>query len=243
MSNGASFGGLVAFKPRSTDNPALICVPWAGAGAAPFRSWAPVFETVASVYGVRLPGRESRIDDPLVDDVDSLVKGIVADIAELGSRPIFLFGHCSGALLAYEAARALGPQVAGLIVASQLPPAEAARTAAHELASPALLDERYLSNDLAGDPEMRAMALEILEADIRAVSGYRYIPGLVNAPITVFHGTNDREIQIAELDDWISESSISAAIHEVPEADHMFTGAAWIALAEKIAAGLTAQLG
>ena len=231
-------GALMAFKPKSVDNPALVCVPWAGAGAAPFRSWARVLGHAAAVYGVRLPGRESRIDEPLVDDIDCLVKGIVSEVEALGDRPIFLFGHCSGALLAYEAARALGSRVTGLIVASQLPPPAAARAAAEELAAPESSIRRYLSAGVAGDPEMREMALQILDADIRAITRYRHVPGRLDAPITVFHGADDREVEAADLSGWHFESTAGASIHDVPDADHMFSGAAWATLAELIAADL-----
>lgn len=238
MHSKASSGALIAFRPRSTENLALVCVPWAGAGAAPFRPWSSVFGAAATVYGVRLPGRESRIDEPCLGDVDSLVKSIVPEVEALGDRPIVLFGHCSGALLAYEAARALGSRVARLVVASQLPPAEAARTATDELGSRQSLAERYLGADVTGDPEMRALALEVLEADIRAVSGYHFVPGELRIPITVFHGADDREIRSADLGGWASESLVLSEIREVANADHMFSGASWMKLAELIAAEL-----
>ncbi|MFE6101520.1 thioesterase II family protein [Streptomyces laurentii] len=237
MPNRASSDALIAFKPRLRDNPALVCVPWAGAGAAPFRVWASVFGTAATVYGVRLPGRESRLDEPLLEDVDSLVKSVVAGVESLGDRPIVLFGHCSGALLAHEAARALGRRVTRLVVASQLPPAEAARTAADELDSESLA-ERYLDEGVAHDSEMRAVALRILESDIRAVSGYQFTPGLLDIPITVFRGMDDREVRSVDLAGWISASTIPSEICEVANADHMFSGTAWVNLAELIAVKL-----
>ncbi|WP_436521064.1 thioesterase II family protein [Actinoplanes sp. HUAS TT8] len=229
---------LIAFKPKSVDNPALVCFPWAGAGAAPFRSWAPVLSSTAAIYGVRLPGRESRIDEPLVDDVSCLVKGVISDIEGLGDRPVVLFGLCSGALLAYEAARLLGPRVSRLVVASQLPPPAAARAAAEELAAPESSARKYLTDGVAGDPEMREMALQILESDIRAVTGYQYLPGHVDAPISVFHGAGDTEVEIGEMNGWIREGGPGSIIHDVPDADHMFSGPAWITLAELIAAEL-----
>jgi surfactin synthase thioesterase subunit len=85
---------------------------------------------------------------------------------------------------------------------------------------------------------MRALALEILEADIRAVSGYQFTPGRLRIPITVFHGMNDREIRSADLADWTAESTILSEIREVANADHMFSGAAWANLAELIAVEL-----
>ncbi|MFD8707483.1 thioesterase II family protein [Kitasatospora sp. NPDC059648] len=229
---------MASFKPRSTDTPALVCVPWAGSGAAPFRAWTHAFGQNAGVYGVRLPGRESRIEEAFLRDVDAMVAGIVDDVLDLGPRPIVLFGLCSGALLAHEAARVLGSRVSHLFVASQLPPIDAARVAAEELESREALAERYLTAEAAADPEMAELLLEVLEADIGAVSGYHYTPGGLEIPITVFRGSDDHEISADLLDGWTAESTGRVAVREISGADHLFSGASWPELAAEIAAEL-----
>ncbi|WNM30388.1 alpha/beta fold hydrolase [Streptomyces sp. Li-HN-5-11] len=234
---------LVAFDSGPADGPALVCIPWAGAGGAPFQAWAPVLDGTAAVHAVRLPGRESRIDEPLLNELEPIVEEVVRGVRALGDRPVALFGLCSGALVAFEAARALGPGRVSLLAASQMPPAVAARVATEELASREGLAARYLPAELLAEPEMVELLIEVLEADIQAVSGYRHAPEpLDGVPVTVFRGAQDPEIGLAEMDGWHAETTGPVHILEVPGADHLFTGAAWRGLAEQIGVRLRGAL-
>ncbi len=92
-------GGL----PGST---AIVCVPYAGGGAAAYRSWPNLLGSV-DVYVLSFPGRDARLFDPLFTTLDSLVLSIVDAIRPLTDRRYALFGHSMGGLLAYEAVRVL----------------------------------------------------------------------------------------------------------------------------------------
>nr|WP_247896669.1 alpha/beta fold hydrolase [Azospirillum argentinense] len=85
----------------------LVCFPYAGAGAAVFRDWAPAVGSDTELLAVRLPGRESRIGEPPLHRVEDAVPAILAALGPLGDRPLILFGHSLGATLAYATARAL----------------------------------------------------------------------------------------------------------------------------------------
>src|SRR3954464_277085 len=92
---------LVPWSAGAGDGTALVCIPWAGAGATPFRAWAPVIGDVATVHGVRLAGRESRQPAPLPTALDQVVAELVRDLVVLGPPRVALFGQCSGAILAF----------------------------------------------------------------------------------------------------------------------------------------------
>jgi surfactin synthase thioesterase subunit len=218
---------LVGFEPKSSTNTALVCIPWAGAGAAPFRSWAPTFSGVAAVYGVRFPGRESYLEIPPIREFKPLVRNIVHSIDSLGDRPVVLFGHCSGALIAFEAARLLGQRISGLVVASQLPPTVWTDSSDSGL-------DRYLAPEVCAEPEMKEMAVEVLRADAEALSTYSYEPGELHIPITVYYGENDPEITGSHLLGWATESSSRTQVFKVATANHLFHGLAWVRLAELI---------
>lgn len=227
---------LVPWSAGPPDGPALLCVPWAGAGAAPFRTWGPLFPGDITVYGVRLPGRESRMAEAAPTDISQVVDALVQDVARLAHPRIAVFGHCSGALVGFETARALGPAAAHLLVASQLPPARAAQGAEEELGSRDGLARRYLSSELLGDPDIVDMLLPVLEADMRAVSDYRYRPGgLPGVPLTVFRGADDPEIEPGDTDGWRAETTGPVRVREVEGADHLFAGAAWQRLGARVA--------
>ena len=54
---------------------------------------------------MKLPGRESRRDEPRYVDADACVRGLADEFDERLSRPHVLLGHSMGALLAYSLAQ------------------------------------------------------------------------------------------------------------------------------------------
>jgi surfactin synthase thioesterase subunit len=99
----------------------LVCLPFAGAGASFYRSWLGLSD-VFDVIAAQLPGREGRLDEPPHRSVDATVADLLPDIVDAAhpNRRVVLFGHCTGAALAYELARALqavdGIEVEHLVV-------------------------------------------------------------------------------------------------------------------------------
>ncbi|WND19638.1 thioesterase II family protein [Streptomyces violaceus] len=226
---------------RSGNSTALACIPWAGAGATPFRPWGPVIDDVADVYGVRLAGRESRQTEPLPTSLDQVVDELVAELVALDVPRVALFGQCSGALLAYRTAQRLhrsgeGPEVAHLLVASQLPPrvlADGGDDSGEDLT-------RYVPEHLREEPELLEVLLPILAADMRLVSDYVYTPDApLDVPLTVLYGAGDDLLSRAEVDGWRHETTGPSAFREVAGADHLFGGTAWLELAEAIRTALT----
>ncbi|MEX0169022.1 thioesterase II family protein [Streptomyces sp. LMG1-1-1.1] len=225
---------LVPWSSEIRNETALVCIPWAGAGATPFRAWGPVVGDAADVYGVRLAGRESRQTEPPGTVLADTVAELVREVTALGVPRVALFGHCSGALLAFELAHALGradgaPEVAHLLVASQLPPrafAEAAAvTSDDDLA-------RFVPEDLRSEPELLELLLPILSADMRLVSDYGHAATApLAARLTVVYGAADEHLDRAAVDGWRAETTGAAELREVAGADHLFGGAAWPALA------------
>ncbi|MFD8754910.1 thioesterase II family protein [Kitasatospora sp. NPDC059577] len=233
----------MTWAPGTPDGPALICLPWAGASAVVFRTWADAFPEDVGVYGVRLPGRENRMAEPALTDVAEIIAEVREAVAGLPHRRVALFGHCSGALVAFELARELGPSVVHLAVASQLPPPQAAQAADEELVSREQLARRYLDQDLLAEPDIVELLLPVLEADMRAISKYRYREGpLRDVPLTVFRGTADDEIALDDVVGWHAQTTGHARIRELAGADHLFSGPSWTGLAESVAEDLDAAL-
>lgn len=220
--------------------PALVCIPWAGAGAAPFRAWGPALAGTASVYGVRLAGRESRQGEPPATVLDDVVADLVRELTALGAPDVALFGQCCGALLAFEVARALrlscdGPAVIHLFVASQLPP----RVLADAPVEPDEDPMRYVPEEVRGEPELVDMLLPVIAADTMLISNYEYSPnGLADVPLTVVYGARDELLSQAKVDGWRHETTGPTAFRELADADHLFSGTAWMDLAEVIRAAL-----
>lgn len=232
---------LVSWDAPARNDLALVCIPWAGAGAASFRSWIPVLGDVSTVYGLRLAGRESRRMEPLAATVSEVVSDIVAELVDLGVPRVALFGQCSGAVLAFELAKALAKsghdiEVTHLLVASQLPPpdfAKADHEAEHDLT-------QYVPEKFREEPDFVELLLPVIAADISLVSRYVYEPGVFLAvPLTVMYGAHDNQLSRSQVDAWRLETTGPTNFCEIAGGDHLFGGDAWLRLAETVRAALT----
>lgn len=79
----------------------IVCFPYGGGGASKFWPWKNL-RVNADIWAVKLPGRESRISEPLVTSstevINSIIKGLPRDFK---TRFIF-YGHSMGAGLAFQ---------------------------------------------------------------------------------------------------------------------------------------------
>src|SRR5688500_4817828 len=98
----------------------VVAFPWCGAGASVYRKLAPHLPDHVELLAVQLPGREDRYDERRLVRMQDVVEEVIGDVINLLDRPVVLFGHSMGALVAYEVARALrervGCEPASLIV-------------------------------------------------------------------------------------------------------------------------------
>jgi medium-chain acyl-[acyl-carrier-protein] hydrolase len=184
-----------------------------------------------TVCPIRRPGRESAHAEPLLRDVPAIVAGSLRALATVPDLPCVLFGHSLGALVAFELAREL--QSAGktprlLVVAAK--PAPQSPTSDPPLAE--LPDARFLREvdaryggiprELKDVPELLAMLLPVIRADITASEGYRHAPGpRLRCPIVVYHGRDDRTVDPANLASWAELTEAGCETHVLP-GDHFF---------------------
>ncbi|MCX4862351.1 thioesterase II family protein [Streptomyces canus] len=196
---------------QPTENPVgtLLCLPHAG-GSASF--YLPVSRALApdvDVVAVQYPGRQDRRTEPLIDDLATLADRIHALLALAPQRPLALFGHSMGALLAFEIARRLeadGHRPAHLFVSGRRGPATYRDERAHRSDEEIMAEVRALSGTasaLLGDEEMMRAALPSLRADYKAVETYRCEPDAsVACPVTVLTGDDDPKTTVDEAKAW-----------------------------------------
>ncbi|WIX92228.1 alpha/beta fold hydrolase [Amycolatopsis sp. DG1A-15b] len=213
----------------------LVCLPWAGGGAGPFREWRNLVPPDTELLAVRWPGRESRLDDPPHADLAAAVSGLADDLHALPDLPTVLFGHCSGGLLAFELARELrrrGGELPGrLVVASCEAPGRLTdprpigdlRT---ELAGNGVTDPRIL-----GDPDLLAVLAPPVLADLALSRSYVYEsePPLP-VPVTVVATEEDLVATPARWMDWQRETTRPLRLAGV-RARQLFPNGAWSELA------------
>ncbi|GLY44345.1 oleoyl-ACP hydrolase [Amycolatopsis sp. NBRC 101858] len=188
----------------------LVCLPHAG-GSAPF--YFPVAKALApdvEVLAVQYPGRQDRRHEPFLTSIDAMADRVAELLVKHTDRPLALFGHSMGAMVAYETARRLeraGAEVAALFVSGRRAPSRTRDESVHTRTDDGVIAElRRLSGteaDLLGDDDVVRMILPVVRNDYRAVETYRYTPGEpLTAPIIAFTGSDDPMATVDEVASW-----------------------------------------
>ncbi|KAL4230489.1 hypothetical protein ACF0H5_010871 [Mactra antiquata] len=103
-----SVKALTCRFPRPDAVVRLYCFPWAGGGASFYSNWGKHIPDHIEVYGVCLPGRETRFKDPVCNNLSQILDEVTSAIlSSCKGKPFAFWGHSMGALLTYEVARIL----------------------------------------------------------------------------------------------------------------------------------------
>ena len=202
---------IVRNRPDDEATFRLFCFPYAGGGAAAFRTWVDVLPREVEVCAVRFPGRESRIGEPAHRQMGALIDGLGPSIEPMLDRPFAFYGHSMGALVAFELSRwlrgACGASPSRLFLAAfrapHLPsphikiyhlPDEVLKVVLRTDGTP----QRILDND-----ELMKAMLPTLRADFELCDTYRYVPDTpLECPLTIFGGMDDERVNPSDLDGW-----------------------------------------
>jgi acyl transferase domain-containing protein/surfactin synthase thioesterase subunit len=241
------------FSPKPNPQAALrlFCLPYAGAGASIFRSWAETLPPEVEVCAIQFPGREDRLGETPLTRIAPIVK-LLASILQPHLRiPFAIFGHSMGGLVSFELARELrrqdGPIPSHLFVsgirAPQLPDLN---LPIHRLPEPQFLEALQ---KLQGTPETILQNAELMKllspairADLAIAENYIYAAeAKLSCPITAFGGKQDPLVRPEDLEGWQEQTLSDFALHLFPT-DHFFLHRDRDGLLEAIAATLTQPL-
>ncbi|MEU7045087.1 alpha/beta fold hydrolase [Streptomyces varsoviensis] len=221
---------LLRFPRRPDAKVRLVCLPGAGSAASMYYPWSTAFPSEVEVCAVQLPGRGGRLKEEPYRRMEPLADALAEVVRDECDRPLVLFGHSLGALIAYEVADRLrdhpGGPAALMVAAHKAPHLGSARVSVHDLSdhdllafigqlggtSPAVLDR----------PEIRALALPSLRADFELDYTYahRERPPLA-IPVSAYGGTADPIVSEAEVAAW-EPLTTGAFTHEQMPGDHFF---------------------
>ena len=197
-------------RPPSTDHCArMFCFPFSGSGASAFSAWPATLGDV-EVCPVQFPGRENRLAHPHYGTYENLAVGLVESLTPLLDRPFAFFGHCAGALPAYETVLRLAelglPTPDCLFVSGQPAPHDAARDRMLTMTEPELraeVESFVRGRGIEPRPDMIDLGLMVLLRDHAAAGAYRRRePVAVDCPVVVLHWQDDPDVSLDDLQGW-----------------------------------------
>jgi surfactin synthase thioesterase subunit len=164
-----------------------------------------------------LAGRGMRDTEPYAADFKSAVLGLMPDVVALADRPIVLFGHSLGGLLAHNLLNLLPErarsQVKAVVVSASYAPDEAAANASHP-PSPFQVRtrEQLISQlrsrggcppDMLEDQDFVEHALTVFGQDLHLADTYSLPHGAVaDVPYHVWYGAEDPYLTTAHAERW-----------------------------------------
>jgi medium-chain acyl-[acyl-carrier-protein] hydrolase len=202
---------LVCFQRLDAPMIRLFCLPYAGGGAAAFRSWWAALPAGVEVWAVRPPGRESRFKERPYHRLGPLVDALAAELQPLLDLPYGIFGHSLGAITGFELARRLEAAGTGpghlWVSAHRAPHLRQTASPVHLAPDDVILGrlrryggtpEAFYEND-----DLVTALLPNLRADMAVSETYRYTdPTLLHCPVTAFGGVEDRLVAETAIDEW-----------------------------------------
>lgn len=211
---------LVIPRPQPAAAHRLVIFPHAGGSANFYRPWSAPLEHDTEVQLVQYPGRETRMSEPLVSDLGTLVDEVTAALraTDNGRITTVFFGHSMGAVIAYETALRLaregGAHLTDLFVSGRRAPGSGGppqpqsdgvprrRTDAEIMAS--LRRHGGTPMALLEEPGMRALLLRVLRNDYLLVDSYRPVPrqASLDARITALWGHADAAVDEEAVRRW-----------------------------------------
>lgn len=217
-------------QPRGRTEPPrmrVFCLPHAGGDTNSFRSWQQHFAPHIQVCPIALPGRDSRLSEPLITDFEELVEAIYQGTEGWFDLPFAFFGHSMGSLLAFEWARKLQnrrnlhPRCI-FLSGRRAPHLPGGQVAIHDLPDIQFMDElrrcyQGIPEEFSESPELVQFYLPILRADVAVVESYQFQDAEpLNCPMKVFAGANDATVTYDDLLAWNRQTSDAFSAHILP---------------------------
>lgn len=210
-----TFAPWIKRSAGRSSNGATVVFPHAGGAAAAYRAFASALARGGGdVYVVQYPQRADRLTHPAPDTVEDLAEDLFAagEWSRLG--PLRLFGHCMGAVIAFEFGRVAerhGIPVGQLWVSASQAPSTIATsprlpTADAEVVAN-MVDLGGTDHRLLADEDFIELLVRAVRADYRAFNRYTCDPDIrLGADIHTIGGRHDHRISQDMLRGWATHT-------------------------------------
>ena len=237
---------LIVAQPKQNPTCRLFCFPYAGGGAALFRTWPAALPATLELCAVQLPGREERLHEAPLRTWPELLAQLTLALEPWLDKPFALFGHSMGAIIALALARhwRCHWEPRHLFLSACPAPGVSDLAPLHHLADGdlvAAMDARYgnLPSDLLAQPELMALFLPSMRADLMLYETYADHAATTSAatplscPVTALGGLQDHLVHRSHLTAWRTQTTGRFTSRMFP-GDHFFLKNAQLPLLQTI---------
>ncbi|WP_330230955.1 alpha/beta fold hydrolase [Nocardia sp. NBC_00508] len=220
--------------PHGAPTERLICFPHAGGTAHAFRGWPQRMPAGVETVVVQYPGRQDRLSERCLEDIDAMADALVSELADLTDLPMSMFGHSMGSAVAYEVAlrleRDLGFLVDTVFVSGRTAPHRRHGEDDHRLGDEDLVAAmRRLGggdDDVYRNPKLWPLILPPLRSDLRLLDAYRPVTlTSLQAGFVAFGGQADQTCPVADLHAWTAATTGDLEIRTFPGGHHYLVAA------------------
>jgi 8-amino-7-oxononanoate synthase len=222
---------LACYQPNPQARIRLFCFPHAGSGPQLFKDWHKLLPETVEVCVVQAPGRGSRLKENPYKQMTLLVDAIVKELLPYLDKPFAFFGHSLGGWISFEVARQIWRQSIPLpihlfIASCRAPQLAASGTPIYQLPDDEFIEKMRQGNGIPAEILTNSKLLNLfippLKADAELSDTYQYCDGVpLDCPISVYGGTEDREVSQKELEDWYCQTHSAFKLQMFP-GDHFF---------------------
>lgn len=207
-------------RPNSAAKYRIFYFPYAGAGASSGEAFYKKFAPKIDFIALQFPGRENRIAEQPIVEITRLVDEIAMAVLPHLDMPFVFWGHCSGALIAFEVANKIREtfniQPHAFIVSACAAPQfvhTIFKEKFHNLPDKQFFAKvlLFMENASFGNSDSSA-AVKILlpgiKADFTLYENYRYNINMpFDCPVYAFGGKNDKVISKENLLQWKNQTT------------------------------------
>ncbi len=215
------------FMPiKTVANPTqnIICFPWGGGAASAFMPWRQL-KSAVNIWALKLPGRESRIDEPLLTSAQECVDNILPALPFEFTLPTLFYGHSMGAGLAMHTYEKLHKRQSSLpkkiIASGRMPPHYAGLNPVSAFNDDELL--HYLmqlnsaQHSISNDKNFLRQYLPKMRADYQLNSTIYALPRIKRPlAISIINGHGDTLLDHSKLVEWGEHTHYPLTTHFIP---------------------------
>ncbi len=200
----------------------LFLFHYAAGAASIYRTWGEGLPEDIEIFALQLPGRETRMSEPLLTSIPVLVQNLHRVMRPLLDKPWVSFGHSMGCVLSFELLRSVrrakermplryfGSGRRGPGVPSRHPDM-------HTMTDAELLEalRQYggTPEEILNEPDFMAMLYPIIRADFQALETHVFADEApLEVPFSIYCGRDDERATPDELEDWKDYSSAECEI-------------------------------